>query len=197
MGVRRCGRVVGHDALVDLAGEEALQAADDVLLREAFGGAAGDVVDGRLVEAHAHDGGPVERGVGLAVAAAVEAMPVVMPEDAGIGQAPQSLAKAASERIRSGLSPKTISISAAVSAPMPKPSRRVGDGVGGELRRGARSWPSISSSRSRQRLASARSVCFVDAVVSSIDAGPEPGAAIEQRLVGQAGELTRAARPAR
>ena len=40
--------------------------------------------------------------------------------------APQSLAKAASERIRSGLSPKTINIAAAVFAPTAKPSRRVG-----------------------------------------------------------------------
>ena len=49
-----------------------------------------------------------------------------MPDEAGIGQAPQSLAKAASERIRSGLSPKMINIAAAVVAPTAKPSRRVG-----------------------------------------------------------------------
>ena len=52
---------------------------------------------------------------------------MVIPDEAGIGQAPQSFAKAASERIRSGLSPKRINISAAVWAPTPKPSRRVGD----------------------------------------------------------------------
>ena len=33
---------------------------------------------------------------------------MVIPDEAGIGHAPQSFAKAASERIRSGLSPKTI-----------------------------------------------------------------------------------------
>ena len=35
------GAVVGHDALVDLACEESFEAADDVFLDEAFGGAAG------------------------------------------------------------------------------------------------------------------------------------------------------------
>ena len=52
---------------------------------------------------------------------------MVIPEEAGTGHAPQSLAKAASERIRSGLSPKIINIAAAVLAPTAKPSRRVGD----------------------------------------------------------------------
>ena len=52
---------------------------------------------------------------------------MVIPDEAGIGQAPQSVAKAASERIRSGLSPKMINSSAAVWAPTPKPSQRVGD----------------------------------------------------------------------
>ena len=33
---------------------------------------------------------------------------MVLPDEAGIGHAPQSFAKAASERIRSGLSPKRI-----------------------------------------------------------------------------------------
>ena len=40
---------------------------------------------------------------------------------------PQSFANAASERIRSGLSPNTMRISAAESAPMPYASRSVGD----------------------------------------------------------------------
>ena len=44
-----------------------------------------------------------------------------------MGHAPQSFAKAASERIRSGLSPKTIKNSAALLAPTPNPARRVGD----------------------------------------------------------------------
>ena len=36
---------------------------------QAFGGAARDVVDGGPMEPHAHDDGPAERGVGLAVTA--------------------------------------------------------------------------------------------------------------------------------
>ena len=65
------GSVVCHDVLVDLAGEEAFQAADDVFFGEAFGGAASDVVDGGLVESHAYDGEWVERSVGLSVSASV------------------------------------------------------------------------------------------------------------------------------
>ena len=88
-------------------------------LRLALGRPPGDVVDRRLVEAHADDDGAVERRVGLAVAAAVEPVAMVLPLLAGIGQTPQSLAQAGSERTRSGLSPATISISAAVSGPIP------------------------------------------------------------------------------
>ena len=50
--------------------------------------------------------------------------PVVIPDEAGMGHAPQSFAKAASERIRSGLSPNRINISAAVWAPTPKLAAR-------------------------------------------------------------------------
>ena len=47
---------------------------------------------------HPHDDGPVERRVSLSMTAAVEAVAVIdIPDDAGMGQAPQSLAKAASE----------------------------------------------------------------------------------------------------
>ena len=42
---------------------------------------------------------------------------MVIPEEAGTGHAPQSLAQAAAERIRSGLSPKIMNIAAAVLAP--------------------------------------------------------------------------------
>ena len=51
-----------------------------------------------------------------------------------MGHAPQSFATAASERIRSGLSPKTIKNSAALLAPTPNPARRVGDVLGRESR---------------------------------------------------------------
>ncbi len=61
----------------DLACDEALETADDLLLGETFGGAALDVGDGGFVPPHAHDHGPVERGVGLSVPAAVEAVSAV------------------------------------------------------------------------------------------------------------------------
>src|SRR5680860_1238051 len=44
---------------------------------------------------------------------------LVLPDDAGIGQTPHSLAKAASERIRLLLSPAATSNSAAISGPIP------------------------------------------------------------------------------
>src|SRR3954471_9158661 len=65
------------EEVVDLASQEALEAADDLALRQSFGGAAGDVVDGGLGPAHAHDDHAVERGVGLPVPAAVEAVAAV------------------------------------------------------------------------------------------------------------------------
>ena len=47
---------------------------------------------------HPHDDGPVERGVSLSMPAAVETVAARRhPGHAGMGQAPQSLAKAASE----------------------------------------------------------------------------------------------------
>ena len=69
---------------------------------------------------HADDDHAVEGGVGLPVAAAVEPVSGGLAEEAGIGATPHSLAKAASVRTRSGLSPATMSISAAVSGPIPK-----------------------------------------------------------------------------
>ena len=66
---------VCHDALVDLSRKEAFQAPDDLAFGSAIGGASGDVVAGGLVESHADDDGAIEGGVGVAVAAAVEAVP--------------------------------------------------------------------------------------------------------------------------
>ena len=69
---------------------------------------------------HSDDDDTIESGIGLTVAAGGE--PVtreLLPLEVGIGQAPHSLAKAASDRMRSGLSPTRISISAAVPVEMP------------------------------------------------------------------------------
>ena len=66
---------VCHDALVDLSRKEAFQASDDLAFSPAIGGASGDVVAGWLVESHADDDGSIEGGVGLSVAASIEAVP--------------------------------------------------------------------------------------------------------------------------
>ena len=60
------------EAAVDLAGEVALAAADDLGFRLAFGGAPLDVGLGGFVPVHSGDDGAVEGGVGLAVPASVE-----------------------------------------------------------------------------------------------------------------------------
>ena len=66
---------IGHDALVDLSRKEAFEAPDDLAFGSAVGGASGDVVAGGLVESHADDDGAIEGGVGVAVAASIEAVP--------------------------------------------------------------------------------------------------------------------------
>src|SRR4051794_6717329 len=60
----------------DAAGEVAFEAADGFFGALAFGAFAGDVVLGFGVAAQAGDGDAVDRGVDLAVAAAVEAVAV-------------------------------------------------------------------------------------------------------------------------
>src|SRR5438309_11697129 len=71
---RGCWRGGWCECVVDLAGDVAFEAADDFAFAFAFGRAAGDVVDGGLVKAHAHDDGAVERAVGLSVSAVVESV---------------------------------------------------------------------------------------------------------------------------
>src|SRR5690606_38243028 len=70
-------------SLVDLSGDESLQAADDVTLGEPFCGASGDVVDGGPVVLHTDDDSAVDGGVGLAVSAPVEAVTVGHPRRSG------------------------------------------------------------------------------------------------------------------
>jgi hypothetical protein len=60
---------------VDLAGDVALEAADDLTFAQSFGGASFDVVAGGLVVAHPDDGDDVQRAVRGTVAAAAEPVP--------------------------------------------------------------------------------------------------------------------------
>ena len=58
---------------------------------------------------------------------------LVIPDEAGIGATPHSLAQAASERTRSMLSPATMSSSAAMSVPMPKAAHELRYELGGQV----------------------------------------------------------------
>jgi hypothetical protein len=64
---------------VDLAGDVAFQAADDLGLGQAFGGAPGDVGAGGGVGAHPGDHDPPQGVVGLPVTAGVEPVPGDLP----------------------------------------------------------------------------------------------------------------------
>ena len=66
-----------REQVVDLAGEVTLEAADDLPLGQSLFGPSFDVSDGRCVPPHSNDHGAVEGGVGLPVAASVEAMSAV------------------------------------------------------------------------------------------------------------------------
>ena len=66
---------IGHDSLVDLASEKTFQAPDDLPFGSAVRRAACDVINGWLMVPHADDDGSIEGGVGVSVAAAVEAVP--------------------------------------------------------------------------------------------------------------------------
>src|SRR5580700_6581189 len=94
----------------------------------------------------------------------------VFPLEAGIGQAPQSLAKAASERMRSGLSPTRMSISAAVPVEIPWASSMAGAQDAVKASRSA-SWALISASSISQRRAMARKAALVEAVAERIGPG--------------------------
>ena len=58
---------IGHDPLVDLAGEDALQAPDHFACGPAVRGAAHDGVDGQPMVSHADDNGTIKGDVGLVV----------------------------------------------------------------------------------------------------------------------------------
>src|SRR5580698_2821997 len=69
------GSAAVAEVAVDLAGGVALEAADDLGLGQAFGGAPFYVGAGRGMGAHPGDDDPPQGVVGFAVAAAVEAVP--------------------------------------------------------------------------------------------------------------------------
>jgi hypothetical protein len=86
---------------LELSGDVLFEAADPLLLRRAFvcpsfGGGASACVPAQPTE---HDA--VEDGLGLAAAVPLEPVTDCFPDEAGMGATPQSLAKAASEPIRS------------------------------------------------------------------------------------------------
>src|SRR5262245_29419621 len=62
----------GDEVVVDLAGDVALEAADDLALREPFGFPSRGVGAGTRTEAEARDRGEVEGAIGLPVATAIE-----------------------------------------------------------------------------------------------------------------------------
>ena len=59
----------------DFAGDVTLEASHHLVFGFAFGQAAGDVVAGGLVAAHAYDEDDVQSPLGVAVAAPVESVP--------------------------------------------------------------------------------------------------------------------------
>ena len=67
------------ELFVDLSGDVALGAADDLFLGAVFGGSSGDVGAGAVAVGHAHEGDTPQGSVGVAVAASVEAIALVLP----------------------------------------------------------------------------------------------------------------------
>jgi len=100
---------VGAECVVDLAGDVALEAADDLGLGPAFGGTACGIVAGALAVAQPADSDEMQCPVGLAVATRVEAVTAVLPEEAGIGLAAQIAANGAAPRNRSMFWPAVTS----------------------------------------------------------------------------------------
>ena len=106
---------------VDLAGEIALEAADDLELGVALGGLLREVGLGFRVQADAADDGECSARLACRSPPRLSLCRCVIPEEAGRGATPHSIAKAASDFIRLGLSPAVTSIWPATSTPMPTP----------------------------------------------------------------------------
>jgi hypothetical protein len=117
VGVGECGE--------DLAGDGALAAADDLLAGLALGQPPAHGVLGGLVVAQPGQRDAVQRGVGVAVAAAAEPVAAGLAGRRRDGATPHSAANAASECSRTGLPPAAASSAPATSTPTPnRPSSR-------------------------------------------------------------------------
>src|SRR4051812_30546718 len=100
---------------------------------------------------------------------------MVLPLEAGTGHVPHSFAKAASERMRSGLSPTRISISAAVPVAMPWAAFRPGAHASVSAS-SARSCSVISASSASQHRARARNAVLVEVALALLVAQLAVGA---------------------
>ena len=87
----------------DLARDVALQAPDGLELGMAFGDALCDIGLGSWVGPEPTDGDDVQGAVGARSPPLLRRWRVVLPDEAGTGLTPQSAAKLASERRRSGV----------------------------------------------------------------------------------------------
>ena len=155
---------------MNLAYDVALEAAHYLAPCFAFCGSSGYIGFGFFVVSHTDDGYPIEGRIGLAIAPRFRRMRFVLPLDAGIGQTPHSFAKAASDLIRSGLSPTRISISATVCVEMPCDFISSG-AFSRAICSSSTSWAWISSCKASHRRASARIAHLADAVGEAISPG--------------------------
>ena len=154
----------------DLPCDVALEAAHDLRLRLSFRGATADIVDVGWWQRIRVTMTRWRAALAWRLPPRFSLWRLVLPLEAGTGQAPHILANAASERMRSGLSPTRISISAAVPVAMPGAVMSSGVWSAASASR-SRSCPSISLLSDSQRRARARSPTFADAVVEVIGPG--------------------------
>src|SRR5829696_34435 len=105
---------------VELPGDVALEAADDLSLALAFRGAPSDVFLRARISAHPSQADHVQRtGLASRLPPRLRRCLTTLPEEASMGETPHSLAKEASLPNLWGLSPATINSVAALSVPMP------------------------------------------------------------------------------